>query len=228
MEVKQIKAPEVVKNKLRKKFVVLGAVGCIGISSVLALGIVDANKTSKHFEEYYWATHKVIDIEHGYKSTTVTFSMPITVEKRVKEDVLYPTVAAKMTVIGNDVEKKELTLAEKKEVVKNSKYPFIISGIWMNETTQGKGRNDNDPTNHQSNCAKAGLSNEFGYDPQHNTCFKSFEDSVAYIDNYIDEHLKDLSVNQTLCVYNIGKAIDNCTYVQNFRMLDQSGKLALK
>ncbi len=231
MKMEQIKEVMTPEAALRVKFGMIAGLGLASLSFVLGIGMVAAEKTNEYFSKNYLQEHKIIELNRGYKNVGLTFSMPITIEKRVPLAVLSPVVATKMNVIDTkdgEAVHKELTLEAKKQIVKNTKYPFIISGIWMNETTQGKGRNDNDPTNHQSNCAKAGLSNEFGYDPQHNTCFESFEESVAFLDKYIDEHLKTLSVNQTLCVYNLGKATDTCAYVQNFRSLDQSGKLALK
>lgn len=214
MNMPKINLPQI-EISTRAKFISIFVGGLGGICFVLWLGIVSAERTNQFFDTHYFAFHKVLEIKTSF---------PLTIEKR-DPIVVYVPVVTDLKKIENS---KQLTYEEKVELVKKSDYPKILTGIWTLETTRGKGRNDNDPTNHQSNCAKAGMSNEFGYDPAHGTCFASFAESVEIINRYIDENINKMSMNQLLCFYNIGKAVDTCSYAVNFHALDSQGKLALK
>lgn len=211
------KKPKKVAKKarfsLKQKFFGMMILGTLAIELIMLGGIRLARGVNNFFEVHYLAFHKIVEVKTSW---------PVSVEKK-EEIVVYVPVEGNIAASGTN-----LTQEQKEEIVANSDYPKVIAGIWMLETTQGRGGNDNDPTNHQSNCEKVGASNEFGYDPHGKTCFGSFQESVEYVNKWVDEHLGKLSLNQALCTYNTGRATDTCAYAQNYMALVKEGKLALK
>lgn len=110
-----------------------------------------------------------------------------------------------------------LTEEQKKEVIAKSGYGKILSGVRMLESTNNSQAN---PTAHHVDCDKVGSTNEFGYGALNDTCFGSFEESVQTVANWFDRELQTKTLNQSLCYYNTGTALDVCTYAKNFASLD--------
>ena len=94
-------------------------------------------------------------------------------------------------------------------IVYSSKYPDFIDHIWFRES--GRGTNIN-PNALNVYCKKKGMSNEFGFYPQGNWCFPSFQASVERLEKWYEDN-SDLTDNQKLCYYNGAGKVNQCAYL---------------
>lgn len=140
-------------------------------------------------------------------------------EKRQKE-VIYVAVNNGKTI---DPVKEELTEEDKVELMRNTGYYKILSGIRILESSDNA---YGDGTGHHVDCNRVGMSNEFGFDALSDYCFSSFEESIEVVTAWIEKHLSQMNLNQMLCFYNTGTASDVCAYSRNFHLLREDGRLA--
>lgn len=96
-----------------------------------------------------------------------------------------------------------------KMIVYSSKYPEFIDHIWFRES--GRGTNTN-PNGLNMYCKSKGMSNEFGFYPQGNWCFPSFQASVERIEKWYEDN-SELTDNQKLCYYNGAGKVNQCAYL---------------
>jgi hypothetical protein len=82
-------------------------------------------------------------------------------------------------------------------------YGDLVYKIYRHESSAGK-YDACKPTGH----------NGFGYGIYNGNypCFSSFKIVAKKVSDWLVLHLQTLSVRQTLCLYNTGKAFDNCEY----------------
>lgn len=202
------------KYSLRAKLLAL-AVVCIFILILSGyIGISVLLSDNSFFDAHYLVIHPVLSLSKEEKRLAIRVSWPLSIESKQIGTIHNP--------IASNFYGKNLSLSDKRQIVLASNYPKILDGMWMLETTRGKGVNPDDPTNHQSNCDKRGKTNEFGYDPQGRTCFDSFEQSVSVVDGWIDKHIAHMSLDQMLCYYATGKYLSSCSYSVNFHRLDST------
>jgi len=168
----------------------------IFLGVVLALGILGlAFYSISKFYDKYRVRFQVPRIDF-------TVYWPVIVEDRKynkpKESYISPI----------QEEKKVQSMTKtKKEIVASSKYAKFIDHVWERES--GRGTN---PSGLAGQCAAKGESNEFGFFPQGSWCFDTFEESVARMERWYEEH-SDLTYNQKLCLYNMGQIVQVCPYL---------------
>lgn len=119
-----------------------------------------------------------------------------------------PTEVAEVKIETVQKSNKKLT---KKEIVMNSKYPTKIDKIHQIESNRG-----NSNSGHHKYCESIGKSNEFGYAALDKFCFDSFEDSVIAVESWFDIELVSKNLEEALCYYNTGRAVEGCTYALTY------------
>lgn len=90
----------------------------------------------------------------------------------------------------------------------------IVSKVHMLETTQGKA-----PTGKHVTCRNKGMSNEYGYRAHENFCFNTHEEATATVKDWFKRSLEKRSLAASLCRYNIGTPVEDCTYYQEYKKL---------
>lgn len=153
----------------------------------------------------YWFT------TNYYLRNPVLLSFQSLWAKREPQRVMVPVVMGEevTTGVANAVTKEE-----KIAVIRGSKYPVVIAGVWNLESTSGENANG-----HHNYCNEVGYSNEFGFGVygENRKCFRTFDESVSAVEAWFDGQLKRLSVDQALCLYNTGSVTDECDYAYNYR-----------
>lgn len=109
--------------------------------------------------------------------------------------------------IINKVEAEEV-----KEVVKVDPLDGVLDKIQMLESSGGK--ND-------EKCHRIGGHNSYGYaqGSGRNMCLNSDEDVRELVRGWFRDKLKVYSLEQSVCLYNLGLAVDNCQYLTKFKQL---------
>ncbi len=87
------------------------------------------------------------------------------------------------------------------------KHGWLMRGIYAKESSMGK--NDS--------CKNKGLVNGFGFMESTYTwqCFTSFTEVANKVDGWLDENLKDKTVPEALCYYNMGVRTSDCNYAHD-------------
>ncbi len=82
-----------------------------------------------------------------------------------------------------------------------------MKGIYGKESSYGK----------EDSCKDRGMVNGFGFKESTYTwqCFTSFTEVANQVDQWLDENLKDKTVNETLCYYNMGISTTDCNYAHS-------------
>lgn len=115
--------------------------------------------------------------------------------------------ATQDTTSGIEERKDEVSLSAPPAVGK------IVDIVHRLESSGGK--------NNFSKCEAIGKYNEFGYGVygENYLCFDKGKDREAVI-AWFERELKDKTVEQSLCKYNTGQAVDSCPYVDKYNMLN--------
>jgi len=66
-------------------------------------------------------------------------------------------------------------------------------------------------------CKNRGLSNEYGYNPP--KCHNSHEELTTKVKNWFERKLAVMTLNESLCFYNLGIQMNSCDYVNKFNNL---------
>lgn len=95
-----------------------------------------------------------------------------------------------------------------KELILSKKNGTILWRIYGLESTWGK--NDG--------CKSHGEFNGYGYGQNGDVwnCFPSFDVVTTKVDAWFEKNLKTLSLSESLCLYNTGKATKSCDYYKNY------------
>lgn len=94
----------------------------------------------------------------------------------------------------------------KKDIIYQYKHGDIIYQIWGLESSFGQ-----QPFRE---CLQRSETNELGYNVLNHQCFKTFRESVATVEKWIEEH-QYLTLGELLCTYNVGEANKPCEYEYN-------------
>lgn len=89
----------------------------------------------------------------------------------------------------------------------------IVKKIMVLESSGGK--------NNYSKCEAIGKFNRYGFGIPGNgkyLCFEKDEDTKA-VEKWFSDKLKQLSLKQSVCLYNTGETTDDCPYLRNFQSI---------
>lgn len=76
------------------------------------------------------------------------------------------------------------------------------------------------PTGHHKYCEEHNGWNQIGYDPQDKFCFTSMEQAKAVFIRWMDKRKAEgLTLQESLCLWNVGIRINNCAYAHNYMSL---------
>jgi len=98
----------------------------------------------------------------------------------------------------------------------NSDILDLVDYIHTKESTKGKNTNPNALHNY---CKSLGKSNEYGYGGMRlKMCFDSEKAAKAWVTLWLAEKLETFNgnVGMTLCYYNLGEKITNCSYAEGY------------
>jgi len=207
-QLKRVKAVKTERVSFKARLMTVMVLSIIGIVTITALGVKSLQGINNWWDGHYFAFDRL------------EVSLPrIRVEAREPQTLMVPVV----TTSNINVSKTQLTEEEKVSVMKNSGYYKVLAGIRLLESSNNA---IGDGTGHHVDCAKVGMSNEFGYDALDNFCFGSFEESVEIVSKWVEDNLDKMSLNSALCKYSTGRTEDVCEYAKNYHALDKAGKLA--
>jgi|GEM_PF-4456523 len=102
-------------------------------------------------------------------------------------------------IVESSVAGQSAKLSNEEKIIYSYPHADIIDRIWNNETSKGKAT---DPTGINVKCAKRGLTNEFGFDPQDNYCFTTFTVAVARVNAWFDTCLSNHTLAACLETYS--------------------------
>ena len=92
----------------------------------------------------------------------------------------------------------------------------IVDAIHMLESSRGT---TGKPGSLQKYCEDHGGWNQLGYGGMAlKICFKNKEEGMTRVTEWVNKHYAKLgnSLPRTLCMYNLGKDVSDCTYYQNY------------
>lgn len=207
------KPKKVIKQKKNSfKVKAYGILGT-GVVSIIAVGFIGIN-----------GINLVSEFTQRKEIKTQPFKVEVQMPRvyiQDKEPLYVPVSGGVVLTKANE----KLDEKGKEEIIRNSDYSKILAGIRMLESSNNSQR---DQSAHHVDCAKVGMSNEFGYRALDDYCFSTFEESVKVVSEWIDKHINSMGVNNLLCLYSGGNAVDTCNYSVNYHELDKQGSLAVK
>jgi len=90
----------------------------------------------------------------------------------------------------------------------------IVKKIMTLESSDGK--------NNYSKCEAIGKYNRYGYgipgDGRY-LCFEKDKDTEA-VEKWFTKNLKDKTLSETLCFYNLGLKVPSCPYAEKFKLIN--------
>lgn len=91
----------------------------------------------------------------------------------------------------------------------------IFDKVWMLESTQGRAT-----TGFHLYCRAKGMWNEIGYNPQGKFCFDNEEQARGVFGRWFQKKFDaGYTTDEALCMWNIGKKVESCTYSINYHSL---------
>ncbi len=147
-----------------------------------------------------------------FDNYTLTFPIQIKIKSPIqkREIIKKIIVANKNKEIRKQNKNSQISLYKN---VSSSKLDDIIKKIKELESNSGRA-----PSGHHRFCQNLGMINEVGYGALNGFCFKDEEEQNQTLKNWFTKRLEveKLTLEESLCFYNIGLKVKDCQYVKNF------------
>lgn len=161
----------------------------------------------------FFDTHKIV----RHAVIELKINPPFTIEQREMISPIVPE-ATKSAELEKETSFTLVETVQASEPVETSAsgedFETIAAFIRWRESSNGKPTND--PTALHNKCAKKGMTNEYGYNPQAEFCFPNEEAAQAKIISWFESKTETMPLSTALCFYNTGNKLSDCQYYQDY------------
>lgn len=196
-EIKKIE-PEKVQKRVKKRSNGHWRLKAVALLIILSLLITGTVKTIQGVGEWF-DNNKVV----SHSILEVKIQPPFTIEPRVVSPLSEPKEADSSPSASLIETTSSDQMAD-----------LIVTYIHSQESSNGTSLQGLHVT-----CKGKGMTNEYGYRAGEGFCFKTASEAIETVKDWVHRSLAVRGVLETLCRYNTGYSVPNCTYAESFKHL---------